>query len=81
MIKDQAAYQLLREAPARRALAALTVRQSIEDLLDAIGIVRRQGARLDRRYLQRTIVEVCELAEDLAPQRRLEGVLARAAGP
>jgi Nucleotidyl transferase of unknown function (DUF2204) len=34
------------------------------DLLDVEGIVRRHGAKLDRRYIQVTLEKVCELAED-----------------
>ncbi|MEO6776402.1 MAG: nucleotidyltransferase [Kofleriaceae bacterium] len=35
-----------------------------QDMLDARGIVRRHGNHLDRRYIERTLEAVCELAED-----------------
>ncbi len=34
------------------------------DLLDVEGIVRRHGKKLDRRYVETTLEQVCELAED-----------------
>jgi hypothetical protein len=36
------------------------------DLVDAEGIVRRHGAKLDAGYVERTLTQVCELAEDHA---------------
>ncbi len=50
-----------------------------KDLHDAVGIARRHLSRLDRRYLERSINQVCDMAEDLAPKRQLESVLAKAA--
>ena len=50
-----------------------------KDLHDAVGIARRHLARLDRRYLERSINQVCDLAEDLTAKRQLEAVLAKAA--
>lgn len=50
-----------------------------KDLVDAVGIARRHLSVLDRRYLARTLQAICELAEDLTPQRRLDDVLRKAA--
>lgn len=49
-----------------------------KDILDAVGVARRHRERLDVRYLGMTMTEICELAEDLAPWRRLEAALAKA---
>jgi hypothetical protein len=46
-----------------------------KDLLDAIGVARRHHGRLDRNYLEQTLQQLCELAEDLAPWDRLQRVL------
>ena len=46
-----------------------------KDLLDAAGVVRRHGDRLDLDYLERTLLPVCELAEDMAPWTRLQRLL------
>lgn len=46
-----------------------------KDLLDAAGVVRRHGDRLDVTYLEQTLLPICELAEDMAPWSRLRGVL------
>jgi len=50
-----------------------------KDMLDAIGVVRRHGDRLDVRYLRATLRPICDLAEDMAPLRMLEKVLSKAA--
>jgi hypothetical protein len=42
-----------------------------KDMLDAAGVVRRHGDRLDVAYLERTLLPICELAEDMAPWNRL----------
>jgi hypothetical protein len=47
-------------------------------MVDAVGVARRHLARLDRRYLHEAVQAVCELAEDLEPQRRLDEVLRKA---
>lgn len=49
-----------------------------KDLLDAAGIVRRHGDRLDVAYLEQTLRPICELAEDMEPWNRLQRVLDRA---
>lgn len=44
------------------------------DLLDAEGIMRRHGGKLDHKYVETTLSKVCDLAEDhafLARWRRL----------
>jgi hypothetical protein len=46
-----------------------------KDMLDAVGIVRRHGSRLDVKYVERHLRELCELAEDMAAWRRLEDVV------
>lgn len=48
-----------------------------KDMLDAVGVARRHFERLDVAYLERTLRPICELAEDMAPWRRLEDVLSR----
>jgi hypothetical protein len=48
------------------------------DMLDAAGVVRRHGDRLDVAYLERTLRPICELAEDMAPWNRLHRVLTSA---
>jgi len=50
-----------------------------QDMVDAVGVARRHLPGLDRRYLRRTIDQICDLAEDHAPRTRLERVLAEAA--
>lgn len=52
-----------------------------QDLVDAIGVARRHLSTLDHRYLDAAINGVCELAEDLAPRRRLDDVLRKASMP
>lgn len=47
-----------------------------KDMLDASGVVRRHGRRLDLGYLASTLRPICELAEDMSPWTRLERVLA-----
>lgn len=47
-----------------------------KDMLDARGVVRRHGGRLDVAYLERMLRPICELAEDMAPWGRLQRVLA-----
>ena len=49
-----------------------------KDLLDATGIVRRHSARIDWRYVESVLRELCDLAEDMAAWRRLELVRAKA---
>ena len=49
-----------------------------KDMLDAAGVVRRHGDRLDVAYLERTLRPICELAEDMAPWNRLHRVLTSA---
>ena len=46
-----------------------------KDMLDAAGIIRRHGERLDVDYLERTLLPICELAEDMAPWNRLRRLL------
>jgi hypothetical protein len=46
-----------------------------KDILDAVGVVRRHGPRLDLRYIRGTLRPICELAEDMSAWRRLEQVL------
>ena len=48
------------------------------DLLDAEGIVRRHGPKLDRRYVQRILMQVCDVAEDHTVLARWRQVLASA---
>ena len=45
------------------------------DMLDAEGVARRHGDRLDVSYLERTLRPICELAEDMAPWNRLRRLL------
>jgi hypothetical protein len=47
-----------------------------EELGDSVA--RRHLAKLDRRYLHESVQAVCEVAEDLEPQRRLDEVLRKA---
>ena len=47
-----------------------------KDMLDASGVVRRHGERLDLSYLEQTLRPICELAEDMTPWSRLQRVLA-----
>lgn len=46
-----------------------------KDLVDASGIARRHAGKLDRKYLEATLRPICDLAEDMAPWRRLQGLL------
>lgn len=48
-----------------------------KDILDATGVVRRHADRLDVEYLERTLLPICELAEDMSPWNRLQAVLDR----
>jgi hypothetical protein len=48
-----------------------------KDLLDAVGVVRRHSAHLDRRYIEATLQELCDLGEDLGPWQRWNEVLRR----
>jgi hypothetical protein len=48
-----------------------------KDMLDATGVARRHGARLDVDSQHRTLRPICELAEDMGAWNRLERVLAR----
>jgi hypothetical protein len=52
-----------------------------KDILDAVGIARRHLPTLERRYIEKTIQSICDLAEDMAPWRRLESVMQRAVRP
>jgi hypothetical protein len=47
-----------------------------KDILDAVGVARRHRDRLDIGYLEATLQPICELAEDQAPWRRLQRVIA-----
>jgi len=49
-----------------------------KDMLDAVGVARRNCERLDRGYLERTLQPLCELAEDMTAWKRLQRVLAEA---
>lgn len=51
-----------------------------KDMLDATGVARRHGDRLDVAYLEQTLRPICDLAEDLAPWNRLQAVLERVRG-
>jgi len=51
-----------------------------KDILDAVGVARRHLPTLDRRYLETTLQDICDLAEDMEPWRRLESVLRKAGG-
>ena len=48
-----------------------------KDMMDAAGVVRRHGAKLDRRYIEATLRPICDLAEDMGPWVRLQQVLGR----
>jgi hypothetical protein len=48
-----------------------------KDILDAVGIAKRHRDKLDWAYIERTIQELCDVAEDLAPWHRLEVVRAK----
>ncbi|MDA0818115.1 MAG: hypothetical protein O2946_11200, partial [Planctomycetota bacterium] len=50
-----------------------------KDMLDASGVARRHGEKLDLGYLHRTLRPICELAEDMGPWNRLQRILG--AGP
>lgn len=50
-----------------------------KDLVDAVGVARRHLDALDHRYLDAALSAICDLAEDVAPRRRLEEVLRKAA--
>lgn len=43
-------------------------------------IVRRHIERLDTKYLEKTLQPLCELAENMAPWKRLQEVLMRVRG-
>lgn len=49
-----------------------------KDMVDAVGVARRHLGSLDRGYIERTIQEICDLAEDMEPWRRLETVMRKA---
>lgn len=49
-----------------------------KDLVDAVGIARRHLDALDHRYLDAALGAICDLAEDVAPRRRLDEVLRKA---
>lgn len=46
-----------------------------KDMLDARGVARRHATALDRGYLEKTLHELCEMAQDMGPSTRLEAVL------
>jgi len=46
-----------------------------KDMLDAAGVARRHGKRLDVGYLHHTLRSICELAEDMGPWTRLQRIL------
>lgn len=46
-----------------------------KDMLDAAGVIRRHGDRLEVDYLERTLLPICELAEDMSPWNRLRRLL------
>lgn len=48
-----------------------------KDMLDAVGVARRHRDRLDVDYLERTLLPICEAAEDSSPWNRLQGVLSK----
>ncbi len=50
-----------------------------KDVLDAVGIVRRHGRRLDLAYVHAGVDEVCDLAEHTRPRDVLHEVLRKAA--
>ena len=52
-----------------------------KDMLDATGVVRRHGERLDVAYLEHTLRPICELAEDMTPWSRLQRVLSALRSP
>jgi hypothetical protein len=47
------------------------------DMLDVAGILRRHGAALDRGYVEATLRDVCDLAEDHAILDRWRGLARR----
>src|SRR6185503_2728647 len=49
-----------------------------KDMLDAVGVARRNRARFDRTYAERVVQQICDEAEDVGPWRRLQEVLAKA---
>lgn len=49
-----------------------------KDVLDAIGVARRHGAALDRRYIEETLRPICDLAEDMTAWRRMQAVFEKA---
>lgn len=51
-----------------------------KDMLDAAGIARRHRGRLDIAYLERTLLPICELAEDMEPWNRLTRALGSVPG-
>lgn len=57
--------------PSPEDLAILkTVAGRPRDLLDVAGILRRHASKLDRRYIEATLQNVCDLAEDHAVLER-----------
>jgi hypothetical protein len=47
-----------------------------KDILDATGIVRRHRDTIDVAYLEKTLLPICEAAEDITPWTRLKRILA-----
>ena len=49
-----------------------------KDVLDAVGVARRHGAALDRRYIEETLRPICDLAEDMTAWRRMQAIFEKA---
>jgi len=52
-----------------------------KDMLDATGIARRHHGHLDIAYLERTLLPICDAAEDASLWSRLQRVLVQAINP
>jgi len=48
-----------------------------KDLLDAQGVIRRHGKKLDVEYIEKTLRSLCDLAEDITPWNRWKECLAK----
>ncbi len=46
-----------------------------KDMLDAAGIVRRHRDHLDITYIEKTLLPICDTAEDMTPWNRLNRIL------
>jgi hypothetical protein len=68
---------------AKAVEAGFDVRPDVEQerlrATGTFGVARRHLSQLDRRYLEATIQNICDLAEDTGPWHRLEDVLRKAA--